>query len=592
MSLPEREAIDPEYRIDLTRIYKTPEDWERARAQLETELAHLEASADDSLETAADLRSLLQLVEECYRRKQRLELYVKTAYHVRHDEAPDWEAYHDVESSLESSVRTVRRRLAETDDARLDRFGQELDTYHRYAENLRDQARHVRSREVEEVVSAFDGARRAPNDVISAVWDDYDPPTVERPDGETIAIRSGNRRRELDHPDRDYRRRVHDAFWSELERFEETLATAYVGKLRAAAAEASVRGYASIRERDFRGRCFPDSGLRSALPGDVHDTFLEAIRDNLGPYHRLLELRRERLGVDHLRPWDLDVSIAAPDPPDLGYETAKLHVLAALEPLGDEYVDRCRSLFDDRRIDVYPTEGKSGHEYTPSSATDGPFVVAFFNDDVDSLFALSHGLGHAMAVEYHRVEPTRYATCPRPVGEIPSMVHELLLADHFLERDGPLAEAAQDSVLRTLEATLYRDAMVSAFGHDLATRIERDETVDAARIRTTQRECLEEFRAPVAYREDAGRTWLGRGTRPIYDSYAYVLGASGALAVRDRLRSGDLKPESYKEFLRSTGRENSVALFERLGIDATAPEPYERAVAAFDGYVDEFETRR
>lgn len=589
MSLPQRDEIDPEYRIDLTKIFESPADWEDGRDELERELESLEERAEASLGSAADLRRLLERSEECYRRKQRLELYVKVAHHVRLDGASAWDELHDVESSLESSVSAVRRRLAETDDGTLDRFVAEIDDYGRYAENFREQVRHVRSEAVEDAVAAFDDAHRAPTAIINVVWDDYDPPTVERPDGETVAIRSGNRRTELDHPDRSYRRRVHDAFWSELERFEETLATAYVSKLRAADADSTVHGYASIRDRNFRGRCFPDSGRRSQLPEAVHDAMLAGVRDNLEPYHRLLECRRERLGVEDLRPWDLDVSLATADPPTLDYDEAKSHVLASLEPLGDEYVERCASLFDDRRIDVYPTDGKSGHEYTPSSATDGPFVVAYFQGDVESTVALSHGLGHAMAAEYHGTEPTRYATCPRPVGEVPSVLHQLLLADHFAACGGSLAAAALDSVLGLLSVTLYRDAMVSAFTHDLATRVERDERgdrVDAARIRATQRDCLATFRAPVAYGDDAGRTWLGRGTRPLYDSFAYVLGATGALAVHRQLREGEFTAGEYREFLRSTGRESSVALFERIGCDVTTPRPYERAARAFDGYVE------
>jgi len=585
MNLPDRDDIDPEYRCDLATIYESPAEWENARNRLERELDTLESLAEAPLTSVADLRSLLERTEECYRRKQRLELYAKVAYHVRLDEAPGWDEYHDVESSVESSVGAVRRRLAETDDATLDRFVSKLDGYRRYAENVREQTERTRSPEVEDAVAALDGARRTPTDVIGAVWSDYDPPTVERPDGETVAIRSGNRRSELDHPDRDYRRRVHRAFWGELERFEETLATAYVAKLHAAHGEATVRNYDSIRDRDFGGRCFPDSGLRSALPEEAHDVLLDAVRDNLGPYHRLLEHRRERLGVDELRLWDLDVAVTDANPPTLDFESAKDHLLSALEPLGEEYVEDVRSLFDRRRVDVYPTEGKSGHEYTHSSATDGPFVVANFRGDVRSTFAFCHGLGHAMAVEHAREAPVRYATCPRPIGEVPSMLHEVLLADHFLEEGGVLAEVALYRVLDALEATLYRDAMVSAFTHDLATRVECVESIDAARIRETQRECLAEFRAPVALGPDAGRTWLGRGSRPPYDSYAYTLGTAGALAIRQRLRDDDLTAEGYREFLCSTGRESSVDLFEQLGCDVTTVDPYERAAGAFEEYV-------
>lgn len=84
--------------------------------------------------------------------------------------------------------------------------------------------------------------------------------------------------------------------------------------------------------------------------------------------------------------------------------------------------------------------------------------------------------------------------------------------------------------------------------------------------------------------------WLtGALYRDAFHHYQYVLGAVGALAVRRQLRDGDLDPERYGAFLRSTGREDPLVLFERLGVDLTTSDPYERATATFEEYVPEWE---
>jgi oligoendopeptidase F len=593
MSLPVRDDVDPEYRFDLTRIFEAPAEWDDAAATLRAETAALASAADRSLETAADLRGLLERTEACYRQKQRLDLYA-TLYRNVHTDSGDADdlrrRYRDLESDFQPAVAAVKRRLRATDDDHLDALVAELDDYRRYAENLCEQAERARSRAVEDAVAVHEEARSAPTRVVRAVrTEDFDSPSVERPDGETVELRYGNYRDELSHPARDYRRRVYEAYRGEFDRFEHVLARAYAEKFAAASAEVEVRGFDSVRDRDFRGT-YPESGLEPALPGDVHDAMLDAVRSNLAPHHRAQGLRRERLGVETLRPWDLSVSVADAPEPEIPYETARDHVLDALSPLGDDYVARTRSFLEERRVDAFPTQDKRTDipAYCPSSAADGAFVLANYREDVRTASYLCHELGHALNVSYHREGPTRYATCPTAVSEIPSILNEILLAEHWLARGGALADHAANRLLSLLGGNFYDAAMHSAFDHRLATAVEDGESPDAERIRETYADLLGEFRPEVVYGERPGRNWLGRGTRSPYSSFQYVLGATGALVVRERLSEGSLTPSEYRDFLRNTGRRDPLAQFDRLGIDVTSATPYERAAEAFSGYLDEF----
>ncbi|UPW00545.1 M3 family metallopeptidase [Halorussus gelatinilyticus] len=593
MSLPARDDVNPEYRFDLTRIFETPAEWEAAATALREDLDALESRTEESLETPADLRVLLERVEDCYRRKQRLDLYATLYENVNTgaETAGNLQRrFRDLESEFEPVVAAVKRRLRETDDQLLDSLLAELDDYRRYAESLREQAGRVRSSDAEDAIAADSEVRSAPTRIIEAVTtEDFDPPSVERPDGEQVALRYGNFRDELSHPNREYRKRVYEAYRGEMDRFEHVLSRAYAEKLAAASAEVEVRGYDSVRDRDFRGT-YPETGLEPRLPGEVHDAMLDAVRDNLGPFHRSQEIRRERLGVETLRPWDLSVSIADAPEPEIPYEKATEYILSALAPLGDDYVARTRSFFEDRRIDVYPTQDKRTDipAYCPSSAADGAFVLANYREDVWSMSVVAHELGHALNVSYHREGPTRYATCPTAICEIPSILHEILLAEHWFDRGGALADHAKNRLLEVLGGNFYGSAMGSAFDHRLATAVEDGEDLSAERIREVYADLLAEFRPAVEYADRAGRDWLGRGMRDPYSSFQYVLGATGALVVRNRLREGSLTPAEYRDFLRQTGRRDLPDQFDALGIDVTSAEPYERAAETFAGYLDEF----
>jgi oligoendopeptidase F len=589
MSLPARDDVDPEYRFDLTRIFQHPEEWEAAREELLDRLDDLRQRADQSLDQPATLRDLLAATEECHRRKQRLQAYATLARYVATDDAAAadrTQRLRALESSFGPAVAAVHRRLRETDDDHLDELLAALEDYGFYARNLRAQATHTRPAVIEETIAAFESTVEAPSRVVTAVTsEDFDPPSVERPDGETVDV-GYSTYGTVSHPDRDYRRRVYEAYYREVERFEHALARTYAEKLNAAATIADVREYDSIRDRELRGS-YPDSGLSLSLPESVHDTMLSAVRENLAPYHRAFDVRRERLGVESLRPWDLGVPLTDADP-TVEYETARDLIVDAVAPLGDEYADRVEQILRERRVDVYPTRDKRTDlpAACPSSATDGAFVFANFGEDVRTTFSLVHELGHAMNVEYHRSGPARYATNSEAICEVPSILHELLLAEHLLERGGDLAAAARDRLLNCVGGNLYSAAKGSAFAHRTATLVEGGDDLTPGRARDIFADLLAAFRAPVDYRDDPGRHWFGWGRHSIYNGYQYVLGATGALVVRDRLRDGSLSPGEYREFLADTGREQPVSLFRRLGCDVTTTAPFERAATAFDGYVD------
>lgn len=442
------------------------------------------------------------------------------------------------------------------------------------------------------LVGAFAEARSGPIRTILAVTTkDLDPPELQRPDGEEVEVTYGRYRKEVSHPNRVYRRRVYEAFLDELGRFEATLATAYVEKLKAASTLADVRGYGSLREAALRFSCYPESGLEAALPPAVHETMLAAIEENLGPRERDRALRADHLGVEDVHPWDLHAPLVDAAEPEISFEEALAHIVAAMEPLGDNYQARVRAFFDEDRVDVYEYDGKRNDipAYCPSSATDGAYILMNFQEDIRTMFYLCHELGHAMNVAHHREEPTRYATSPRPLEEVPSILHELLLIEHCLTEDRDLAAHARNRLVNVIEGNFYNAATWSAFSHRLGRAVDEGKDPDAKRIATAFEEVMDLYDPTVSQSSRMQKGWLiGTLIREPYHHYQYTLGATGALAVRERLESGALSPGKYQTFLSETGRRSAVESFEQLGLDLQTTAPYERAAGRFDAYLDEF----
>jgi len=186
--------------------------------------------------------------------------------------------------------------------------------------------------------------------------------------------------------------------------------------------------------RAFRWRQF----LRfDYTPADC-EAFHRAIAEAVVPVvARLDEKRRRRLGVETLRPWDLDVDPLARPPLQPFTDAAELaagagRIFAAVDPeLGKFF----RIMREEKLLDLENRKGKAPGGYcTTFSALDRPFIfmnAVGVHDDVQTLL---HEGGHAFHV-FHTAhlpyEPQKEV--PMEFAEVASMSMELLAAP-FLER--------------------------------------------------------------------------------------------------------------------------------------------------------------
>ena len=123
---------------------------------------------------------------------------------------------------------------------------------------------------------------------------------------------------------------------------------------------------------------------------------------------------------------------------DLKYtiEESQKHILAALKPLGEDYVSMIKKAFNERWIDVYPTEGKRSGAYSNGSAYDvHPYILLNYNGKYDDMSTIAHELGHTMH-SYLSNTHQPYATSQYPifVAEVASTFNEALLIDYMLKK--------------------------------------------------------------------------------------------------------------------------------------------------------------
>ncbi|WP_435186097.1 oligoendopeptidase F [Halobellus sp. EA9] len=587
--VPERDAIDPEYKWDLTDIYPDDEAWEAAYEAVSDrvdELREYEGHVTDDPET---LLELLELREEILREVSKVTSYasLRSAEDTRNQEYQALQAKAEsLSSSARSAVSYLDPELQELDEDEVEAFVDAepaLAAYEHYFDDVLRTKPHTRSAEVEELLAELGEVAGASSDIYGMLSNaDMTFPTVERPDGESVEITQGNFTKLQKHPDRDFRREVYESFYEEWGDVRNAVGTSLKNSVKKDVKYARARNYDTARQAALDG---PN------VPVEVYDTLVETVRDNLDSLHRHAELKREALGFDDLRMWDLYISLTGDEGPEIPYERATEYIVESVAPLGEAYQSRVREGLDARWVDVYENRGKRSGAFSAGTYDTQPFILMNYQDDIASMFTLAHELGHSLHSELAKdAQPWQYADYTIFVAEVASTVNETLLTHHLLEtvEDDDLRMHVLDEYLERFRSTLFRQTMFADFELRIHEIAEDDGALTPDRFDELYRDLKGEFYAPAELDDHIAREWM-RIPHFYYNYYVYqyATGISAAVAIVDRiLDDGEDAADAYREALALGGSEYPMDVLRTAGVEMTDSAPIESAISVYDDYLD------
>lgn len=586
-----RKDIDVSRKWDPSAIFESASRWDEEFAALETHLDDIDAPDYSGIDTPQDLAAALEEYDEAFRRSGRLWVYAKLC---ADQDKTDGEAQTRLEKvytlfqQFDTYSNALERRIRTFDKARL-LDSSELNRYHHYIRDVFRRESYRCGDEVQRTIDHLQSVLDAPDSTFQTFIDgDYEAPTVDRTGGNAVSVTPNNRDRLLRHRDREFRRAVDQAYQNAFGVAHNLLADSFATRVDRNVRLAELRGYDSARHAALDQDPVHETG--QAFPVDAHIEMIATVRDGLDSYHRYYEAKREHLGIQTLRPWDRYVSLVDGDGPEIPYDQATDLVVDAMEPLGDDYQSRLRSFLDKRRIDVYETQEKSSEALGGALGvkdTD-PYILLNYEDDLRSVFILAHELGHAMHYLYANAnQPRIYNGFPLAISELPSNLHEVLLADYLADSDDSvMRNHAIDTALRRFEDMFFRHTLLATFTQEAHDHAAGANPLTSEWLDETYGELLEEFQAPLAADKSVSRTWISDNhSHLLYRSYPYVMGRAGARSVVDRIGAGELDPEVYRAFLQAGSSAYPMDLFDTIDLDMTSAESYELAISAFDDHL-------
>ncbi|WP_247010151.1 oligoendopeptidase F [Halorientalis litorea] len=590
-SVPDRGDIEESYKWDLTDLYADDEAWEQAYEEVEARLDDLRAYEGSVTDDAATLLEVLELREEVMREVSSVVSYAR----MRRDEDTADGHYQallaraqSLSSDAQSAASFIEPELQELSHEDVDEFvaaESDLAEYDHYFDDVLRMKDHTRSAEVENLLAELGEVTGAPGEVYNMLANaDMEFPAVETPDGEQKRITLNNFTTLQKHPDRAFRADVYEQFYDEWETVRNAVGAAYKNSVKTDSKLARARDYDTAREAALD---------EPNIPVTVYDNLVDTVRENLDTLHRHAELKREAIGADELRMWDLYVPMVEGESPEIPYEEACEYVTEAVAPLGEDYQSRLAEGLDSRWVDVYETDGKQSGAYSGGTYDSQPYILLNYQDDVSSMYTLAHELGHSLHTQLTSEEqPYVYSGYEIFVAEVASTVNETLLTHHLLDtvEDERLRRHVLNEYLERFRSTLYRQTMFAEFEHRTHELSEAGEALTPDRLDELYLDLKSDYYEPAVVDDRIAREWMRipHFYRAFY-VYQYATGISAAVALVDSILSeGEPAAERYVEFLRNGSREYPLELLRGAGVDMASPDPVESALDVYDEYLDEF----
>ena len=334
--------------------------------------------------------------------------------------------------------------------------------------------------------------------------------------------------------------------------------------------------------RDYR---FKELGRFDYTKEDCYK-FHNAVKQHVMPLvNEIYKKKKEKLGLESLRPWDLDAEPAGTKPlrPFENSEEVlnkSVECFTKLRPFFGECLQRMKEM---QHLDLESRKGKSPGGYNcPLAESGAPFIFMNAAGQMHDVTTMVHEGGHAIhSFLAHPLPLNGFKEYPMEIAEVASMAMELFSMDHwetFFDNADDLARAKEHQLERVITIFPWI-AIIDKFQHWLYehathTHEERtaawvatlaeftDDVIDYSGLETFRNNAwqrqLHLFEVPFYYIEygiaqlGAIGMWMQykKDTQKALDNYTHALSLGGTKTLPELYKAAglefDFSPEKIK----------------------------------------------
>jgi oligoendopeptidase F len=593
----DRSKVPDKYKWNLAEIYPDVPAWRAAKERLAAEIPKVRAFQGKLASSPSVLADALELGAKLDKEISRLYVYASMLgdQDTRASEPQGMvQEMQQFVASIGAAEAFVEPEILKAGAATIDRFiasEPRLKIYSFYLKDVVRRAAHTLTDDEERILADATPLAASPSDTFGILANaDFPYPSATLSDGKTAKLDQSGYTLLRALPNRADREKVMSTYFQSLGGFSRTYGTTMNGSVQKALFFAKARKYPTTLESSL------DS---SNIPVAVYTRLVEGVNKNLPAFHRYLKLRKRMMGVDQLHYYDLYAPLVGSV--DLKYspEEAEKLVLGAIAKLGPDYVAAAKRAFNERWIDLMPTEGKRSGAYSNGGAYDvHPYMLINYLGKYTDVSTVAHELGHTMQSYYsNKTQPYPLANYPIFVAEVASTFNEALLIDYMLGqiKDDATRLAMLGDYLENIKGTVFRQAQFAEFELRMHERAQAGMPLTGDALAKLYTDITRKY-----YGHDQGvcivddyvaNEWslVPHFYRDFY-VYQYATSFTASAALSEKVLSGDeAAKKRYLAFLSAGGSKYPIDLLKDAGVDMTTDEPLDLTVKKMNRVMDEME---
>lgn len=590
-TLPKRSEVEAAHKWALEDLFPSQAAWDDEYAKAKSLLKEA-AKYQGKLADAAELKTCFELDDEASLLVERLYVYANMRHHEDTAE-PGYQALSDKSKKLTveagEAFSFVTPEVLALSSEQLDALinNPDLAKFRRSLEEMRRRKAHTLSKSEEALLAQVGNISQAPNTIFGMLNNaDLKFPKVKDEHGEEIELSHGRYIQFMESKDRTVRESAFKAMYSTYSKLKNTLAATLNANVTKNVFYSRARNYPSALEMSLFG---------DNIDKEVYTNLIDTIHQHLPLMHRYMKLRKQLLKVDDLHMYDLFAPLVEEFDMKISYEDAKKTVLASLKPLGENYLQALGEGLSEGWVDVYENEGKRSGAYSWGAYGTHPYVLLNHKDNLNSMFTLTHEMGHAMHSYYSDQEQEyRDAQYTIFLAEVASTLNEALLMDYLLNKS---TDDKEKMYLLTYYAdqfrtTVFRQTMFAEFELIIHSKAEAEESLTPQELSKIYYELNQKYYGDgMVIDQDIEMEWAR--IPHFYTSfyvYKYATGFSAATSfAKQILEEGEPAVERYLGFLKSGGSDYSIEILKKAGVDMSTPEPISQAMSVFEQLIEQME---
>lgn len=588
-----RSELDEKYTWDLDSIYSSIEEFENDKQKVINLVNNIGDFKGKITESPKNLLDYLKYDDQIMIILTNLYIYSSCKYNEDVSNTENAKRYNEIsniDSIYSDKSSFVLPELLKTDYSIIKNYineNEELKEYEFDLKQIYKYQNYVLSENEEKLISNIsDLSRKYENNFEVLLNSIVDFGIIKDENGKEIELTIGNYAKYIKSKDRNVRKQAYEARGKAIKKYISLFAIDFEGNLKSDSMISKTRGY----ESSLQMYLYPDD-----VSVDIYNNLLKVADKKIHVLYKYYKLIKDVTKIKNLKVYDLGAPLSDKSNKVYKPEDAKIIIVNALKILGDDYTSILESAFDNRWIDFYSNKGKRSGYYETSSFKSHPLVLGNYNDDLDSVSAICHELGHAMHSYYSNKNNKEHnAEYTILVAEVASLTNEILLSNYIVNNSTDKNEklSAIENILNVFSnnffGTLSEGSVFEKIVHE---KVDNNEVLSETDFNNIYEKISDKFYGDIVEKDELIKYNWARIPH-FYSSfyyYKYSIGVSCACYIANKILNGDEEyKKKYLKYLTLGGSMSPVDELKTIDIDLSKEDVFISAINYFDNLIDEF----